>query len=280
MQTYWDKKNRVNGQYFDTVAWDAINMEMKSPNKPSRIWIVKRASGECGANKVLHRRKMKENDQCPFCGQTESAQHVYQCQHNAVQEKWNQLLHKFKGDLQEMSTDPDIIQQLCEGIEQWPKGHVPQVTDIIHYQNNIGWNGFIEGIISDYWQNQQEEYYQHIQSKKSGLQWEIKIIRKLWIIAWEIWQHRNTKEHDNDIGREKTKLIQAVQEAIDRGGEGNIDATHMFSDNEIQKVVTGSNGYIRGWLRNLDARRAYRERDGNIGLQQMRHTLHRFLHSS
>jgi hypothetical protein len=107
------------------------------------------------------------------------------------------------------------------------------------------------------------------------------VIRKLWRIAWEIWQHRNEKEHDNDIGKEKEKLIQKVNEEIERGMDGAIDIANMLEENEIQKVLLGNVGYIRGWLRNLTARRAYVARGGNNReLQQMRHTMHRFLHPS
>jgi hypothetical protein len=34
----------------------------------------------------------------------------------------------------------------------------------------------------------------------------------------------------------KTMLLQVVSEEIDSRGEGNIDATHMFSDHKIEKV--------------------------------------------
>jgi hypothetical protein len=106
------------------------------------------------------------------------------------------------------------------------------------------------------------------------------IIRKLWMIAWDMWQNRNQKEHEDDANNELEKVRTTIEEEIGKGFEDlkEIDM-FMFTEEEIQRVREGNIGYARAWLRNLMARRGYAKRlkEDTRDIQLMRANMRRFL---
>jgi hypothetical protein len=67
-------------------------------------------------------------------------------------------------------------------------------------QSYIGWHLFIEGWSSREWETEQQEYYRLLQSRQTGRRWLVGLIKQLWKIAWELWEHRNTPLHHKDNG--------------------------------------------------------------------------------
>jgi predicted Ser/Thr protein kinase len=105
------------------------------------------------------------------------------------------------------------------------------------------------------------------------------VIRKLWKIAWDIWQHRNHQEHCDDKQKEWERIQQEVQLEIQKGNEGIVDTAFMFMEDEIEKVKDGHMAYAKAWLRNLKARKRFTQRhsEGSSEIQQMRNLMRRFL---
>jgi hypothetical protein len=56
----------------------------------------------------------------------------------------------------------------------------------------------LEGWASFEWSIAQQEYYKLIGSLKSGKRWMIALIKKLWLIAWDMWEHRNGILHEKE----------------------------------------------------------------------------------
>jgi hypothetical protein len=54
---------------------------------------------------------------------------------------------------------------------------------------------FLEGTIAKEWQSVQATYYLFIHSRKSTLRWASALIRKIWTVAWDQWEHRNRILH-------------------------------------------------------------------------------------
>jgi hypothetical protein len=52
----------------------------------------------------------------------------------------------------------------------------------------------------------QTKYYQESKSRRSGKQWTIAVITKLWDIAWDLWEFRNSVYHQ--------QINQSTQEDI------------------------------------------------------------------
>jgi hypothetical protein len=245
----------------------------------TRHWITKRAARECGANAIMFQQKQRPNDNCPFCGESESVLHVYKCQDPKVKDVWRKCTYELETDLQHQQTDPDLILQLCQGLLQWQQGIVPDNYAYINQQTQIGWDGVLEGCLGNHWVDAQGQFYTNNSIQKSGAGWAELVIRKLWKIAWSMWEHRNTKEHSNDIENETNTIRAQVDVELARGGEGLYGSAHMFTEQEIEKVKGSNLAYQRAWLRNVKVRRAYNshQAEGTQQIQRMRRFMQRFL---
>jgi|NOAtaT_6_FD_contig_81_301931_length_1652_multi_2_in_0_out_0_3 hypothetical protein len=65
-------------------------------------------------------------------------------------------------------------------------------------QSDIGWNLLLEGWIAYEREFLQSSHYALIGSRKSGRRWLIQVIKKLWLVSWDMWEHRNGILHDSD----------------------------------------------------------------------------------
>lgn len=62
-------------------------------------------------------------------------------------------------------------------------------------QHSIGARKLFDGWFHNNWEHLQSLYYQAIKSQKTGKRWTITIITKLWDVAWDLWDHRNSVFH-------------------------------------------------------------------------------------
>jgi hypothetical protein len=50
--------------------------------------------------------------------------------------------------------------------------------------------------------------YWGIGSRKTGKWWLVEIIKKLWLIAWDMWEHRNGILHNTENVHSQTQEVQ------------------------------------------------------------------------
>jgi hypothetical protein len=240
---------------------------------------VKRAARDCGANAVQMRRQERTDDHCPFCQQSESVLHVYRCNDPRVQEVWEKSVDDLHQYLFTIGTDPNIIKQLVTGLHQWRNQQLTDVLPMIADQSQIGWDGIMEGTLGRHWSEEQSIHYQNESEATDGNKWAQLVIRKLWIIAWDLWQNRNNEEHQNDEENERQRLLEEVEKEIQLGTEGYTTMEIFFSQLAVDKVRKGHTAYITLWLQSVQIRRERykRIRESSKGYQQMRQTLRQFL---
>ena len=103
-----------------------------------------------------------------------------------------------------VSTDPDIQDAILHHLKDWRNGNVEfreyahDLRDLIQEQSNIGWQNFFEGWIPSGWEEAQHAFYTLIRSHRTGRRWTICLIKKLWNVAWDMWEHRNGILHQQD----------------------------------------------------------------------------------
>jgi Reverse transcriptase (RNA-dependent DNA polymerase) len=282
IQEVWHKYKRVNTTWFQEVNWKAISQAMQKSSISNRQWILKRCARDCGAHAILHRRKERTDDKCPFCAQKETIEHVYTCQDLRVQQVWDQSLQELKEYLSDIKTDPNIIEQLVEGLRSWSTKQDPPNQPMIWDQTQIGWNGILEGILGNHWMEEQQIYAQSKTQATNGSKWAQLIVRRLWKIAWEIWSHRNEEAHRNDQNILMENLLTRVEEEIETGTQGYRSLEHLMLSSEIDKVRKGNILYIQCWLNSIRARRdrAKRREQMDPSFVQMRNTLRNFLRTT
>jgi len=69
-------------------------------------------------------------------------------------------------------------------------------------QQEVGLNSALDGWLSLQWRYKQDQFWSQIRSHKSSKQWTAKLIKKLWDIAWDMWEHRNEALHHSPENRQ------------------------------------------------------------------------------
>ncbi len=99
-------------------------------------------------------------------------------------------------------TLPDIKKAIISRLKAWhaneaigpvPDYNWPGVNDLVRNQDLVGWRVFLEGGILHDWAAKQQEYYDWLQKRNTGKRWITTLIKKLWQISWNMWEHRTEK---------------------------------------------------------------------------------------
>ena len=108
----------------------------------------------------------------------------------------------------------------------------------------------------------------------------VKTIRRVWLIAWDLWQHRNDIEHANDAAKEKAELDRLTSEEIDKGHQNSEAVEQILGVPDLLDIMSKrNNDYKRAWLKCIRVHRdchARRRLNDRI-LQGMRNTMRSFL---
>ena len=114
-----------------------------------------------------------------------------------------------------------IIQHLSNLKQERPTDNPsPEfVQQAVKEQNDIGWENFSMGIMTTRWQVLQARHYKHIRTKKSSKRWTTALIKKLWEMSWDQWQHRCRILHKPGRSQRAadTNLDEAIHNQIQEG---------------------------------------------------------------
>jgi hypothetical protein len=201
--SYWEKKLVVDQIEID---WTTTARAMKETTRKKQQWIVKHSSGFCGVGIMMHRTKQWATTRCPRCGDLETAEHVWKCQHADANVLWDKAMEDLVQWFRQQGTMPDIIVAVISGLNGWrnnsQEGGDLEDKDVIlafTKQSQAGWKHFFEGRPCYQWAQIQSTYFRDaLQSYQSGKRWLIELIKKMWNIAWDLWEHRNGILHDGE----------------------------------------------------------------------------------
>jgi hypothetical protein len=148
--------------------------------------------------------------------QLEDVQHVWLCQGMDSPKKWESTLTALEVEMRRLQTDPILVQIIISRLRTWQLSEEPADHDIperykevLQSQDSQGWSNFWMGLPSKGWQ--EIPHYHRIASSKTGPSWLIAIIRKQWLIAWDIWDYRNSIVHDKDNGTDIQQVANAIR---------------------------------------------------------------------
>ena len=115
---------------------------------------------------------------------------------------------KLKEYLDHTHTCPDLALLVIKIIDNW-KRKTPinleegelfdGIRDLFNAQKNMGWRLFLDGCLTYQWAIIQQKYYVWKGYRTTGEKWASGLIRKLWDIQWDAWQHRNSMLHDTPL---------------------------------------------------------------------------------
>jgi hypothetical protein len=111
-----------------------------------------------------------------------------------------------EGWLSMKETDPDIRHAIVNYFKSWRNGQ-PQVLfcpflleGVLYQQSLMGWRRFFEGWLVREWMNAQQAYYKIKKSLSSGRRWAIELKKKMWDVAWDLWEHPDNILHKAENG--------------------------------------------------------------------------------
>ena len=114
----------------------------------------------------------------------------------------------------EYGTDPAIVDLLMHRINAWHNDEpldqfqaTFRLRDLVKIQDEIGWESTFTGCWAIGWAEKQEQYFKSKSRMKTGQRWLAELIKKLWKVSWDMWEHRN-----NILFDEKQSLLRELQE--------------------------------------------------------------------
>lgn len=137
---------------------------------------------------------------CPRCLEPEDHRfHVFCCMHSKVATFWDRWLECLAVWLVAKTIHPDLCQGLLSILCTWKddipwQPHPSDYPNVIHLyecQRQAGLNAVIDGFLHLEWAAVQHNYYIWLHCCTIGFGWLLQVIRRLWEVAWDLWQHRN-----------------------------------------------------------------------------------------
>jgi len=151
------------------------------------------------------RWKFCTSSMCPRCNATdEDKQHILTCPAPEARSLWAKQMKAIDLWLRDEGTDPQLREHLMNYLKSWPlaPATLPTSPPFMEDQDNIGHHYMMDRWLSQEWRAHQEQTWAQIRSRKSSKQWTSELIKKLWNVAWDMWEQWNKVLHNSDTNRE------------------------------------------------------------------------------
>jgi hypothetical protein len=147
-------------------------------------------------------------------------EHVWTCRHSEVQQMWAEAVDVLTHYLRTQSTQPEISKAIIDGLNGWRKNsnveyvtHDHKVLLAAETQHQSGWKHFFEGRPNVHWVKLQSRYFSiDLKSQQSGKRWMTELIKKMWGVAWDLWEHQNGILHKKETQALNFLLSQEPQQ--------------------------------------------------------------------
>jgi hypothetical protein len=177
---------------------------------------------------------------------------------------WHRAMEDLNTWMKNQKTHPGIRAAVIKHLTAWqadnpvpPLGGQPffDLPTAILNQNAVGWQAFIEGCPTKGWRESQQQYNEYLRSRKTGLRWLSALIRKLWQVAWDMWEHRNSILHDKEKGQAALEREDKIREEFEEGWDKlNRDAKLMFRPG-LHRVLQFKAGPQKAWIARVEMAR-------------------------
>jgi hypothetical protein len=267
---YWATKKRFGSGGPSAIDWEAFGGAMQASQINKQHWVSKTISGFCATGIMMKRRRERLSDSCPRCGEPENVQHIWQCRHD-TDDLWKRSMEDVRNWLSLQNTHPEMTRVILESLNRWRSGEIPAATthikwlqDLVNKQNESGWHNFFEGMLVKDWRKAMVQYLERTRSKKSSKRWTAALIRKLWQVAWDLWEHRNGFLHESEDNLISNQTNNEIQEQFRAG-------CHELDRQSQALFARGADSILRKplevrqqWLRRVKVARSRTQTQGGF----------------
>ena len=192
------------------IDWDVIKLARNALPFDRKILITKHVSGFCGTGEKMKLWQFRKDDVCPLCTNKESNYHVLKCSSFAASEIWEESINALEASLADNHTPQETIHMIAGQLHNWRKKNdtaqsciTPSLTKAVLAQDLIGWQAFMEGCLSVEWRYHASTF---LPKKHSPRRWTALLVDKLWLVAFDMWDHRCKLLHKNDLSNKVQDL--------------------------------------------------------------------------
>jgi hypothetical protein len=211
---------------------------------------------------MMLRRKERETDACPRCGEPEDVEHVWRCAQDTA-ELWDRALSDLQSWFNNSDIHPAISALIIEGLQRWRHNDkvdisqfcIPWIRELARKQGECGWRNFFEGMLLRDWYHAICNHFQTIHSKKSPQRWISALIRKMWQIAWDLWEHCNRFLHDKDTTIISVQTDAKIMKEFQICARQLDHATISLFRPGVQAIVSKPLDVKLQWLRHVEVAR-------------------------
>jgi hypothetical protein len=263
--SYWESRFKWDEGTGSSIDWGMLGHAHKA-SKPSRkIWITKSASGFCSVGKMKVRWKFSDSAKCPRCQcEVEDFKHVLQCQQLEAKALWQSKILELKQWMLNHYISPSVVLAICDHLNHWNcvdysissmDSVSGEFLEVFEKQNIFGWESFLLGFWVSDWFAVQAKYLQSIKCKMSIRRWASSIIRKLWDIAWDMWDHRNQWLHHTEEGEAIQQLHAELRHHYELGCSSLPRAEKLLFRTSLADLLNSSTTVKQSWLRRVQGAR-------------------------
>jgi hypothetical protein len=262
---YWESRFGWDKGMGSSINWDMLGYAHKALKPARKVWVTKSASGCCSVGKMKLLWKFSDSAKCPRCQcDMEDFTHVLQCQQVEAKALWKSKISELKQWMLQHYISPSVAIAICDHLNHWncddyPLGSTASVSsafnEVFEKQNENGWESFLLGFWVSDWFAVQEKYLQTIKCKISIRRWASSIIRKLWNIAWDMWDHRNQWLHHQEEGELIQKLHSELRSQYELGCSSLPRAEKLLFRTSLVDLLKSSVTVKQSWLRRVSKAR-------------------------
>ena len=136
----------------------------------------------------------------------EDTEHILLCSHTDSTNTWDKALSNLQYKLHYLDTCPQLLIAMSNDLQAWRTratppniDHLPKtLRNVITTQRSIGWQQFLEGLISSSWSSYMDNYYRLSQTLKNGQTWTSRLYHLTWNLIFHIWEDRNNQLHKTE----------------------------------------------------------------------------------
>ena len=132
------------------------------------------------------------------------------------------------------------------------------------------------GCLTWEWQAQQQRYYEFLKSRKTGRRWATLVIRKLWDMAWDMWDDCNGILHKNDNTVKHQATDQELRRLYAEGPTKTLRRDRSLFTTPVEEWLSSTPFVRRRWV-SMATKSTNRYVHQHAPMDRMRALLSRFL---
>jgi hypothetical protein len=262
-RTFFHEMSRMLTDAFDEVDWSQMHWTLNEEvPRLFQVCLSKQVMNLAATNKNLGQRHRDGwSNKCPCCTlPVETAEHVILCPEEGRVEVFMRSSELLKRWLYDANTDPELVECIVEYVqgkgqelmEEIVWGAPERFNAMGQSQDKIGWQQFLEGMISKEITRIQQQHYALSGSRMSLERWSSGLITRLLEITHGQWVYRNFIVHDPVSGTiataRKEELLREIKRQHELGDAGLLEEDKYLAKVNLEGLEDTSGERQHYWL--------------------------------